>query len=136
MNIKKIPEITIVLCPAEAGNGLAFGESRGYFFMTYEEQLQTPEWKEKRQRVIDHYWGMCFKCCSTKRLEVHHRYYVNDGRMAWEYPMSALIPLCHDCHQLEHNKVPERQPVRTIQQVMVEWLEGLLKLQSDAKKIH
>lgn len=32
MNLKEIPEITIVLCPAEAGNGLAFGESRGIFY--------------------------------------------------------------------------------------------------------
>lgn len=98
-----------------------------FFTMTYEEQLQTPEWKEKRQRVIDHYWGLCFRCSSTHNLQVHHRFYIK-GRMAWEYPMSALIPLCADCHALEHNKVPERQPVKSIREVMVEWLEGLLKM--------
>lgn len=100
--------------------------------MTYEEQLEQPEWKEKRQRVIDHYWGYCFKCGSSKNLEVHHRYYINDGRMAWEYPMSALIPLCRDCHALEHNKVPERQPVKHIRAVMYEFIEYLRKSWTNA----
>lgn len=104
--------------------------------MTYQEQLETTEWKEKRQRVIDHYWGMCFRCSATKNLQVHHRYYANDGRMAWEYPMSALIPLCRDCHMLEHDLVPEQRKVRTIRQVMIEWLDNLLKQRENAKKIH
>jgi len=95
--------------------------------MTYEEQLQTPEWKEKRQRVIDHHWGYCFHCGTSKNLQVHHRFYIA-GRMAWEYPMSALIPLCADCHALEHDKVPERKPTRHVREVLIEFIEGLKKL--------
>lgn len=104
--------------------------------MTYQEQLLTPEWAEKRQKVIDHYWGYCTKCMSSKNIQVHHKYYI-DGRMAWEYPIEhCLITLCRDCHTLEHGLVPERRPIRTIREVMVEWLNGLLKLQQDATKVH
>jgi len=99
--------------------------------MTYQEQLLTDEWKEKRQRVIDHYWGYCFQCGTSKNLEVHHRYYINDGRMAWEYPMSALIPLCSDCHSLEHNKVPERKPTRHIKEVIIELIQNIKNLQTN-----
>lgn len=95
--------------------------------MTYEDQLLTPEWKAKRQEVIDYFWGYCTKCMSSKNIQVHHKYYV-DGRMAWEYPIElCLITLCRDCHQLEHNKVPERQPTKTIGQVMLQIIDGWLK---------
>lgn len=104
--------------------------------MTYEEQLQTPEWEAKRQEVIDYFWGYCTKCGTSKNLQVHHKYY-ESGRMAWEYPINVcLITLCKDCHTLEHNLVPERRQTRTIGQVMVEWLEDLLKHSTNAKKIH
>lgn len=94
--------------------------------MTYQEQLLTPEWKAKRQEVIDYYWGYCIKCMSTKRLEVHHKYYI-DGRMAWEYPMSALEPLCHGCHSLEHDKVPFTRPIRHIREIIIEMIGGIKK---------
>lgn len=77
------------------------------FIMTYEEQLQTPEWRYKRQEIIDRDWGLCNRCLTSKNLVVHHKYYI-DGRMAWEYPNGALITLCQPCHELEHscNKIP------------------------------
>lgn len=29
--------------------------------------------------------------------------YINDGRMAWEYPNSMLTTLCQKCHRLFHD---------------------------------
>jgi 5-methylcytosine-specific restriction endonuclease McrA len=70
--------------------------------MIYEQQLLDPRWLEKRQRIIDRDWGICQVCMSGKNLQVHHKRYYNDGRMAWDYPDSELITLCHACHQLHH----------------------------------
>lgn len=69
--------------------------------MTYQEQLQTPEWKEKRDHIIYRDMHMCQHCCTSRNLDVHHKYYL-DGKMAWEYPDAALITLCHPCHENFH----------------------------------
>lgn len=99
--------------------------------MSYEEQLLTPEWKAKRQAVIDYFWGYCTKCMSSKNIQVHHKYYI-EGRMAWEYPVNhCLITLCRDCHALEHDKVPERQPVKTIGQVMIRIIQGWINVRKN-----
>ncbi|SFH39327.1 hypothetical protein [Pontibacter chinhatensis] len=37
----------------------------------------------------------------TKSLHIHHRYY-QIGKMAWEYPDSALTTLCWECHEKLH----------------------------------
>lgn len=36
---------------------------------------------------------------------VHHKYYIQ-GHLAWEYPESALILLCHTCHLNLHKNNP------------------------------
>lgn len=95
--------------------------------MTYQEQLQTPEWKAKRQEVIDYFWGFCFKCGTSKNIQVHHKYY-EAGKMAWEYPINVcLITLCADCHALHHDKVPERKATKHIREAIIEFIEDLQK---------
>jgi hypothetical protein len=74
-------------------------------FLTYEEQLECTEWKEKRKRILNRDKHRC-RMCNKKEdknniLHVHHRYYIYD-RYAWGYDDSALITLCQDCHQLVH----------------------------------
>jgi len=69
--------------------------------ITYEEQLQTQEWKHRRAEIIERDFGMCQKCMSSKNLHVHHTRYI-DGLMAWEYSDWYLITLCANCHSLEH----------------------------------
>lgn len=71
--------------------------------MTYEEQLQTWQWKEKRERIISRDFGICQQCMSSKNLNVHHRCYI-EGRMAWEYADAYLVTLCAKCHGNEHEK--------------------------------
>lgn len=91
--------------------------------MTYQEQLNDPRWKAKRQEIIERDWGFCTKCMSSKNLQVHHLVYI-DGKMAWEYPGNALTTLCADCHALEHNKIPERGQTKRISQVMYEMINA------------
>lgn len=95
--------------------------------MTYQDQLLTPEWKAKRQEIIDRDWGHCTCCMSTKNLQVHHNKYIS-GLKAWEHPNEYLVTLCSDCHTLEHNLVPERQPTKHIRTVMYEFINSLRNL--------
>ena len=69
--------------------------------MTYAHQLLHEKWLELRDARISMDFGMCQHCMSSRRLQVHHKYYV-EGRMAWEYPLIALITLCDRCHENLH----------------------------------
>ena len=78
----------------------------------YEELLSRPEWKAKREEIF-----VCRGCCDdcgraqwTRPLEVHHLYY-QLGRMPWDYPASALVALCRECHRVRHGL--GRAPIRT-----------------------
>lgn len=72
--------------------------------LTYEEQLKDERWLTLREEVIERDFRICQKCMSGKKLHVHHRYYL-EGRLAWEYPISALITYCESCHKEEHERV-------------------------------
>lgn len=98
-----------------------------YLIMTYEEQLLDPRWEEKKQEVFEYYGAKCcYKCMSTKRIEVHHKLYYK-GRMAWEYDVWELLPLCHDCHSYVHDKIPFTQPYESIKQVMIRLFTEMLR---------
>lgn len=73
--------------------------------LTYEQQLQTSKWLEKKNEILKRDNFVCSKClCDNleQRLEVHHLFYFK-GKMAWEYPDYCLVTLCRDCHQKEHD---------------------------------
>ncbi len=72
--------------------------------MRYTEYLLTPEWKARRQAVLEWAGYSCQVCSGEDRLHVHHRTYVRRGV---ERP-SDLIALCADCHALFHDKLPVR----------------------------
>lgn len=61
-----------------------------------------PLWLEFRQQILerDHY--TC-KCGSSENLRVHHLYYLRTQKL-WEYPLSACITLCNDCHEKIHKE--------------------------------
>lgn len=73
----------------------------------YERLLQQPEWKEKRLHIIRRDGHHCQYCGATTNLQVHHKYYLqypNHTRpKPWEYPDTALITLCKDCHKKVHD---------------------------------
>jgi hypothetical protein len=66
--------------------------------LPYQEYLQTPEWQERRQRILKRDGFRCQVCNSSERLNVHHRDYTRRG---YEND-SDLTTLCQGCHQVFH----------------------------------
>jgi hypothetical protein len=60
-------------------------------------QLQSTEWKECRERIIEAAGGRCEHCGERDRLQVHHSYY-EAGLLLWQYPDESLVCLCSPCH--------------------------------------
>lgn len=73
--------------------------------MTYQEQLDTKEWKDKRVEILirDNFTCQHPDCGSKIRLEVHHVDYLDDLKV-WEYPSDMLLTLCHKHHSVEQNR--------------------------------
>lgn len=69
--------------------------------MTYEEQLKTEQWRNKKEIILHRDMRLCQHCLTGKNLDVHHKYYL-EGKMAWEYPDAALMTLCRSCHAHVH----------------------------------
>ena len=73
----------------------------------YEDLLRRPEWKAKREEILltRKFCYDCGRAHWTRKLEIHHSYY-ELGRMPWDYPDRALIPLCRECHRKRHELGP------------------------------
>lgn len=69
----------------------------------YSKQLRDSKWQTLRLKIVSRDKHKCTKCSATDHLVVHHLYYVY-GHKPWEYPHSALITLCNDCHKAWHKK--------------------------------
>jgi hypothetical protein len=68
-------------------------------FMDYETYLKTPEWKRRRNRILESVGKRCQRCgAKGVELHVHHLTYERRGE---ELP-EDLIVLCKDCHEKEH----------------------------------
>jgi len=63
--------------------------------MNYSEYLQTPTWKDLRQKAIARAGSRCQLCNSPKKLEVHHRCYPNE---LGAEELLDLTVLCKSCH--------------------------------------
>lgn len=74
----------------------------------YYKDLESDQWKAKRERILSRDGHKCQWCGSKTDLQVHHKYYNRypDGSRvhAWDYPDSALITLCKSCHEKYHKK--------------------------------
>jgi 5-methylcytosine-specific restriction endonuclease McrA len=64
-----------------------------------------PELLNKRKEILLRDSYRCFSCKTTTNLQVHHKYYLKD-REIWDYPNTALITLCKDCHKQLHDSIP------------------------------
>lgn len=69
--------------------------------MTYQEQLNDPQWYAKREKIKLRDLNKCVKCGSQIKLNVHHIYY-KSNLLAWEYPDNCYQTLCKNCHEKEH----------------------------------
>jgi len=68
---------------------------------SYHLILQSKEWAIFRNKIFQRDNFKCVKCRSNNKLNCHHKYYVK-GKMPWEYPFSAMMTLCDNCHTLWH----------------------------------
>ena len=74
---------------------------------TYEELLRTPQWKQKREKILRRDKYECRCCGSTYSLQVHHRQYhtcqsTGERKEPWVYEDKYLITLCNHCHKIGH----------------------------------
>lgn len=68
----------------------------------YRRYLKSPEWREKRARVLDRSGFMCEGCGTAAATQVHHLTYLHLGdEFLWE-----LKAVCDECHGKCH---PEKQ---------------------------
>lgn len=75
-------------------------------YTTYSKKLLDPRWQKLRLQVFERDNFTCRYCESTdKTLHAHHRYY-EPNTDPWDYPLSALVTLCCECHDDEHNMMP------------------------------
>lgn len=66
--------------------------------MTYSDKLKDPRWQKKRLEIFNLQDWKCQNCGSaTDQLHLHHRYY-KPKTEPWDYPNSAFLTLCHECH--------------------------------------
>lgn len=71
--------------------------------MPYEEYLQTPEWKQKREKVLARDEHRCRVCDSDEKLQVHHRTYARRGGE----DLNDLTTLCGPCHEHFHERISQ-----------------------------
>ena len=67
-----------------------------------EKYLESPNWKEKRKRVLDRDSNLCV--CGEHAIYAHHKTYENLGAE----PLSDLIALCRNCHDGYHGRLPAK----------------------------
>jgi hypothetical protein len=71
----------------------------------YKSQLQTREWKEKRKQIYKRDGHTCQHCGESGiAIHCHHNFYIK-GKSPWDYPADALVTLCEQCHDKQHQKV-------------------------------
>jgi len=76
----------------------------GFYIMkptTYQRKLSHPDWQRKRLEILNRDNFTCQYCdVKDKELHIHHIYYM-PNTLPQDYPDSAYITLCHDCHAYE-----------------------------------
>ena len=74
-------------------------------FVSYDEYLQSPEWKALSRLARQRAENRCQVCNSSGSLHVHHREYPKE----WgQEPMSSLVVLCAACHGTFHGVGAQR----------------------------
>ena len=67
----------------------------------YNRYLMSPEWREKRAKVLRKAKYRC-KDCGGRAQQVHHKTYKRLGNER----LSDLVALCDTCHKKRHDKRP------------------------------
>lgn len=72
------------------------GESS--FSTRYQEYLQSPQWKVKRQKVLERDRSKCQGCLERTATQVHHLTYQH----VFDELLFELVAMCESCHQKCH----------------------------------
>lgn len=67
----------------------------------YDNYLQSPQWRNKRQELFNERGKKCEHCGATTQIHVHHIHYRNLGNEKLE----DLMVLCKSCHEEEHKRL-------------------------------
>ncbi len=70
------------------------------FWEWYSDYLESPEWKEKRRKVLLRANDICEGCGDKKATEIHHLSYKHKGK---EF-LFELVALCQHCHESIHRE--------------------------------
>ncbi|MEO5358468.1 MAG: HNH endonuclease [Nitrospirae bacterium YQR-1] len=69
--------------------------------MTYNEYLESPEWKQLSKEAKKKADYKCERCSSAMNLEAHHTRYSNN----WPNDnIENIVVLCDNCHEFIHKK--------------------------------
>lgn len=72
----------------------------------YENYLKTPQWRKRRDLVMQRANGMCEGCGQRRATQVHHKTYEHlENELLFE-----LVAVCFQCHCILH---PHMQEIRT-----------------------
>jgi hypothetical protein len=66
----------------------------------YQIYLNSPEWRDLRQRVMERAGNLCEGCHRRQATEVHHLTYERFKREM----MFDLVAVCRRCHAQIHHK--------------------------------
>jgi hypothetical protein len=77
----------------------ASAEKKRAWWEWYEHYLQSEEWQQKRQRVLERANFLCEGCREQPAVQVHHLTYDHVGR---EF-LFELVAVCGACHALVHD---------------------------------
>jgi hypothetical protein len=72
----------------------------------YRAYLRSPEWAEKRARIMERSGGTCERCRERPAVDVHHLTY---DRIYHESP-SDLQAVCRTCHDTYHGVLTPTDP--------------------------
>lgn len=83
----------------------------------YLAYLRSPEWRRRRNAILQRADGWCERCGHVRATEVHHLTYV---RLGDERP-DDLLALCAFCHRAEHGKPERLEDCRRVIQAHRNW---------------
>lgn len=67
---------------------------RDAWFRKYTAYLRSPQWRDKRERVIKRDGGICQACLKRQATQVHHLTY----KHVFNEPLFDLTSICDLCH--------------------------------------
>ena len=71
----------------------------------YRQHLQSPEWRQMRDAVMERDDGLCQGCMRARATEVHHLTYDTYNRNGpGSEPLWELVAICDRCHRSYHGR--------------------------------